>query len=99
MASYQYIYTMQGLTKAYPGGKEVLKNIHLSYLPGAKIGVGFVQTGHVGRKHVVRPIALGDFDVDHAHRRLTEWKPRAFENDLVLLEDRVLGKHQRAAIH
>jgi ATP-binding cassette ChvD family protein len=44
MASYQYIYTMQGLTKAYPGGKEVLKNIHLSYLPGAKIGV----LGHNG---------------------------------------------------
>ena len=44
MASYQYIYTMQGLTKAYAGGKEVLKNIHLSYLPGAKIGV----LGHNG---------------------------------------------------
>ena len=27
MASYQYIYTMQGLKKAYPGGKEVLGGI------------------------------------------------------------------------
>jgi sulfate-transporting ATPase len=39
MASYQYIYVMNGLTKTYPGGKEVLKNIHLSFFPGAKIGV------------------------------------------------------------
>ena len=39
MASYQYIYTMQGLSKTYPGGKKVLENIHLHFLPGAKIGV------------------------------------------------------------
>ena len=39
MASYQYIYVMKGLSKTYPGGKEVLKNIWLSFLPGAKIGV------------------------------------------------------------
>jgi sulfate-transporting ATPase len=39
MAAYQYIYVMKGLSKAYPGGKEVLKNIWLSFLPGAKIGV------------------------------------------------------------
>ncbi|MBL9030011.1 MAG: energy-dependent translational throttle protein EttA [Caedimonas sp.] len=39
MASYQYIYTMQDLGKAYPGGRQVLKNISLSFIPGAKIGV------------------------------------------------------------
>ena len=39
MASYQYIYVMKGLHKAYPGGREVLKDIWLSFLPGAKIGV------------------------------------------------------------
>lgn len=39
MASYQYIYVMNGLSKAYPGGKEVLKDIRLSFFPGAKIGV------------------------------------------------------------
>jgi len=39
MASYQYVYTMQGLTKNWPGGKTVLKDINLSFLPGAKIGV------------------------------------------------------------
>ena len=39
MASYQYIYVMQQLTKAFPGGREVLKDITLAFLPGAKIGV------------------------------------------------------------
>ncbi len=39
MASYQYIYVMKGLNKTFPGGKQVLKDIWLSFLPGAKIGV------------------------------------------------------------
>ena len=39
MASYQYIFTMKDLRKVYPGGKEVLRGIHLSFFPGAKIGV------------------------------------------------------------
>jgi len=39
MASYQYIYTMQNLTKAFPGGKELFKDITLSFFPGVKIGV------------------------------------------------------------
>ncbi len=39
MASYQYVYVMKDLSKSYPGGKEVLKNIYLSFLPGVKIGV------------------------------------------------------------
>ena len=39
MASYQFIYHMQGLTKTYTGGKKVLDNVHLSFYPDAKIGV------------------------------------------------------------
>ena len=39
MPSHQYVYVMHRLSKAWPGGKEVLKNISLSFLPGAKIGV------------------------------------------------------------
>jgi ATP-binding cassette ChvD family protein len=35
----QFIYHMQGLSKAYAGGKKVLENIHLSFYPDAKIGV------------------------------------------------------------
>ncbi|MBT5799580.1 MAG: energy-dependent translational throttle protein EttA, partial [Alphaproteobacteria bacterium] len=39
MVSSQYVYSMHRLGKTYPGGKEVLKDISLSFLPGAKIGV------------------------------------------------------------
>jgi len=39
MASWQYVYQMIGLSKAYPGGKKVLDNVHLSFFPTAKIGV------------------------------------------------------------
>ena len=35
----KYIYVMKGLSKAYPGGRQVLKDIWLSFFPGAKIGV------------------------------------------------------------
>ena len=38
-AAHQYVYFMHKLSKAYPGGKQVLKDISLSFLPGAKIGV------------------------------------------------------------
>ena len=39
MVSAQYVYSMHRLGKTYPGGKEVLKDISLSFFPGAKIGV------------------------------------------------------------
>jgi energy-dependent translational throttle protein EttA len=35
----EYCYVMKGLSKTVPGGKEVLSNIWLSFLPGVKIGV------------------------------------------------------------
>lgn len=44
MSAYQYVYVMKDLNKSYPGGKQVLKNIWLSFYPGAKIGV----LGHNG---------------------------------------------------
>ena len=34
MPAYQYIYVMKGLNKTYPGGREVLKDIWLSFLAG-----------------------------------------------------------------
>ena len=39
MSNPQYVYTMSRLSKTWPGGKEVLRDISLSFLPGAKIGV------------------------------------------------------------
>jgi energy-dependent translational throttle protein EttA len=43
MASYQYSYVIKGLKKVY-GTKEVIKDLYLSFLPGAKIGI----IGHNG---------------------------------------------------
>ncbi|MDQ2091037.1 energy-dependent translational throttle protein EttA [Marimonas arenosa] len=39
MANHKYVYFMQGVSKTYPGGKKCFENIHLSFLPGVKIGV------------------------------------------------------------
>ena len=39
MAAYQYVYVMDRLSKTYAGGKQVLKDVRLSFLPGAKIGI------------------------------------------------------------
>ncbi|SEK52160.1 energy-dependent translational throttle protein EttA [Roseovarius nanhaiticus] len=39
MSANKYVYHMQGVSKAYPGGKKCFENIHLSFLPGVKIGV------------------------------------------------------------
>ncbi len=60
MAAYQYIYVMKGLTKVYPGGRKVLENVWLSFLPGAKIGV----LGHngAGKSTLLRMMAGIDKD-------------------------------------
>jgi ATP-binding cassette ChvD family protein len=39
MAGPEFVYVMKGLSKTYPGGKQVLKDIWLSFYPGAKIGI------------------------------------------------------------
>ena len=39
MANPQYVYVMDRVSKTWPGGKQVLNDIRLSFLPGAKIGV------------------------------------------------------------
>ena len=61
MASYQYIYTMKGLSKVYPGGKKVLENIHLSFLPGAKIGV--LGNNGAGKSTLLRIMAGADKEI------------------------------------
>jgi len=39
MSTPKFVYVMKGLGKVYPGGRQVLKDIWLSFYPGAKIGV------------------------------------------------------------
>jgi energy-dependent translational throttle protein EttA len=61
MASYQYIYVMQRLTKIFPGGKKVLEGITLAFLPGAKIGV--LGANGAGKSTLLRIMAGLDHDV------------------------------------
>ncbi|MFP3384065.1 MULTISPECIES: energy-dependent translational throttle protein EttA [Tritonibacter] len=60
MASYQYVYHMQGVSKTYPGGKKCFENIHLSFLPGVKIGV--VGVNGAGKSTLMRIMAGLDKD-------------------------------------
>ncbi len=61
MASYQYIYVMKNLSKVFPGGREILKGMTLSFLPGAKIGV--LGVNGAGKSTVLRIMA--GLDPDH----------------------------------
>ncbi len=56
----QYIYVMKDLRKAWPGGKEVLKGIWLSFYPGAKIGV--LGGNGAGKSTLLRIMAGVDTD-------------------------------------
>ena len=62
--AHQYVYTMHRLGKSYGPGQEVLKNISLSFLPGAKIGV--LGLNGAGKSTLLRIMAaeLGDFTGD-----------------------------------
>ncbi|WP_209426463.1 energy-dependent translational throttle protein EttA [Pararhodobacter sp. SW119] len=60
MASYQYVYHMDGVAKTYPGGKKVFENIRLNFLPGVKIGV--VGVNGSGKSTLLRVMAGLDKD-------------------------------------
>ena len=60
MASYQYVYHMDGVSKTYPGGKKVFENIRLNFLPGVKIGV--VGVNGSGKSTLLKIMAGQDKD-------------------------------------
>ena len=60
MASNQFVYFMDGVSKTYPGGKKVFENIRLNFLPGVKIGV--VGVNGTGKSTLMRIMAGQDKD-------------------------------------
>jgi ATP-binding cassette ChvD family protein len=58
--AHQYIYVMKGLAKVYPPNREVLKDIWLSFFPGAKIGV--LGLNGTGKSTLLRIMAGLDTD-------------------------------------
>jgi sulfate-transporting ATPase len=62
MAGPQYIFTTYRLSRRYPPDKEVLKDISLSFLPGAKIGV--LGYNGAGKSTLLRIMARLDTEFD-----------------------------------
>ncbi|HRO14920.1 MAG TPA: energy-dependent translational throttle protein EttA [Paracoccus sp. (in: a-proteobacteria)] len=60
MASYQYVYHMDGVSKTYGSGKKTFENIRLNFLPGVKIGV--VGVNGAGKSTLLRIMAGIDKD-------------------------------------
>src|ERR1700722_4323745 len=60
MAGPQFVFVMKGLSKTYPGGKQVLKDIWLSFYPGAKIGI--VGVNGAGKSTLMKIMAGMDKD-------------------------------------
>ena len=58
----QYVYVMKGLTKAFPGGRRIVENVWLSFLPGAKIGV--LGLNGTGKSTLLRIMAGVDAEFD-----------------------------------
>ncbi len=58
----QYVYTMQGVTKIVPPQRTILENIHLSFFPGAKIGV--LGLNGSGKSSLLRIMAGEDTDIE-----------------------------------
>ena len=62
MNSPQYVYVMKGLTKTFPGGRKIVENVWLSFLPGAKIGV--LGLNGAGKSTLLRIMAGVDTEFD-----------------------------------
>jgi ATPase subunit of ABC transporter with duplicated ATPase domains len=60
MASYQYVYHLERVSKTYPGGKACFENILLNVLPGVKIGV--VGVNGAGKSTLLKIMAGMDKD-------------------------------------
>ncbi len=55
MSENKFVYQLENVSKTYQGGRKVLENIHLSFLPGAKIGV--VGVNGAGKSTLLRIMA------------------------------------------
>jgi ABC-type transporter Mla maintaining outer membrane lipid asymmetry ATPase subunit MlaF len=80
MAGPQFVFVMKGLSKTYPGGKQVLKDIWLSFYPGAKIGI--VGVNGAGKSTLMRLMAGQDKEFTGYQVVITTDTPGAGESKL-----------------
>ena len=102
MASYQYVYHMDGVSKAYPGGKKVFENVRLSFLPGVKIGV--VGVNGNGKSTLMQIMAGQDKDFQGeawaAEGAKVGYLPQEpnLDDSLTVRENVMLGVSEKQAI-
>ena len=93
---------MQGVSKTYPGGKKCFENIHLSFLPGVKIGV--VGVNGAGKSTLMKIMAGLDKEFQgeawSAEGAKVGYLPQEPELDetLTVRENVMLGVAQKKAI-
>ena len=98
----QYVYTMQGVTKTVPGQRTILQNIHLSFFPGAKIGV--LGLNGSGKSSLLRIMAGVDKEIEGEARPQKDirigYLPQepALEDDLDVRANVELGVAETIAI-
>ncbi len=95
MASYQYVYVMKDLTKAFPGGREVFKGITLSFLPGVKIGV--LGVNGAGKSTLLKIMAGIETEYGGEAWAAEGVKVGYLEQEPKLDEDRTVGENVEAA--
>ena len=102
MASYQYVYHMDGVSKTYPGGKKCFENIRLSFLPGVKIGV--VGVNGAGKSTLMKIMAGLDKEFTGeawaAEGAKVGYLPQEphLEDNLTVRENVMLGVAEKKAI-
>ena len=102
MSNPQYVYVMSHLSKSWPGGKEVLKDISLSFMPGAKIGV--LGINGAGKSTLLRIMAGIETDfqgeawsADGLKVGYLAQEPE-LDNSLTVLENVLLGMGEKKVL-
>jgi len=102
MATPQYVYYMHNLSKTYPGGKQVLKDISLYFIPGAKIGV--VGVNGAGKSTLLKIMAgtvedyVGEaWAADGIKVGYLAQEPE-LDTDKTVLENAMEGVHEKKAM-
>ena len=95
MASYQYVYVMKDLTKAFPGGREVFRGITLAFLPGVKIGV--LGVNGAGKSTLLKIMAGLDTDFGGEAWAAQGARVGYLEQEPQLDPDKTVGENVEAA--
>ncbi len=92
----KYIYVMKGLSKTWPGGRQVLKDIWLSFFPGAKIGV--LGLNGAGKSSLLRIMAGLDDSISGEAWAADGVKVGFLAQEPELDDDRTVGENVMAGV-